>query len=69
MEAYAPNPFEGMDRKDRRKMEAGIDRVVDKVTANVIVRKSPRHLLREVYMAGLYHGSQSAKGWPTPAED
>lgn len=66
MEAYAPDPFEGLDRKARRQLEAGIDRVVEKVVSNVIVRKSPKHLLREVYMAGLYHGSQSAPGWPTP---
>ena len=63
-EAYAPDPFEGLDRKERRRLEAGIDRVVEKVTSNVIVRKSPRHLLREVYMAGLYHGSQAREGWP-----
>ena len=63
-EAYAPDPFKGMDRQERRRLEAGIDRVVEKVTANVIVRKSPKHLLREVYMAGLYRGSQAGEGWP-----
>ncbi|WP_197917610.1 hypothetical protein [Thiosulfatihalobacter marinus] len=63
-EAYAPDPFEGLDRKERRRLEVGIDRVVEKVTSNVIVRKSPKHLLREVYMAGLYHGSQAGEGWP-----
>lgn len=62
-EACAPNPFEGMTARDRKKLECNIDTVVDKVVASVLIKKSPRNLLREVYIAGLYHGNLAANGW------
>lgn len=63
VEACAPNALEGLSAKDRRKIERGFDGVVEKVVTNITVRKSSRHLLREVYMAGLYHGTLAANGW------
>lgn len=62
-EACAPDPFKGMTRKEQNALEYQFDRVVEKVVANIIIRKSPRNLLREVYMAGLYHGTLAANGW------
>lgn len=64
----APSPFEGLTRKQRSALEHGFDRVVEKVVTNIIVRKSARHLLREVYLAGLYHGTLAANGWSEPKD-
>jgi len=65
----APDPFAGMSAKERHKLERNFDDVVDKIVTNIIVRKSPKHLLREVYMAGLYHATLSANGWKEPDND
>ncbi len=59
----APNPFDGMSRKEQNAAERDFDNVVEKIVANIIIRKSPRNLLREVYMAGLYHGTLAARDW------
>lgn len=62
--AHAPNPdFGEMTAKQRRASEYKLDRIVDKVVASIIILKSPEHLLREIYLAGLYHGSLSVRGW------
>ena len=62
-QAYAPNPFYGLTKKEKNALEFNFDRVVEKVVTNIIVRKSSKHLLREVYIAGLYHGTLAANGW------
>lgn len=62
--AHAPVPnLDDMTTKQRNAFEYKFDRIVDKVVASIIIRKSPKHLLREVYLAGLYHGSLAARGW------
>lgn len=67
-QAYAPNHFHGLTKKEKNALEFNFDRVVEKVVINIVVRKSPKHLLREVYMAGLYHGTLAANGWADPGQ-
>ncbi len=68
-QAYAPDPFDGLTTKERKILVGNFDRVVEKIVTNIIVRKSSRHLLREVYMAGLYHGTLAANGWKEQPHD
>ena len=60
---YAPNPFDGLTRKEKNALEFNFDRVVEKVVKSIIIHKPAKHLLREVYMAGLYHGTLAANEW------
>ena len=40
------------------------ENVVNKVVASCVIKGLGSDLLLQVYLAGLYHGSQSASGWP-----
>lgn len=58
-EPIAPINFRSLPKAQ----QFGFERVVDKVVANCVVRCLGKDLLIQVYLAGLYHGSQSENGW------
>lgn len=60
----APVNFRALPKAD----QFGFERVVEKVVANCVVKGLGRDLLIQVYLAGLYHGSEAAEGWPSSAE-
>ncbi|NPD16933.1 hypothetical protein HOY34_17205 [Xinfangfangia sp. D13-10-4-6] len=60
----APIEFRSLPKAQQFSFE----RVVEKVVASCVIKGLGKDLLLQVYLAGLYHGSQSAAGWPAAQE-
>lgn len=59
-EPVAPINFRSLPKAQ----QFGFEQLVNKVVASCVIRGAGADLLLEVYLAGIYHGSQSVAGWP-----
>lgn len=47
-----------------KKQQFAFQQVLNKVVTNCALQRQGNDLLMQVYLAGLYHGTQAAEGWP-----